>query len=79
MHTNTNTTYFTCNRNSSASHSNNFVETHTHTNNCNVQILPNRVRSIGEWMRKVKYDGSVEKAVLKDRADKAGADRFVKS
>jgi len=33
------------------------------------QILPNRVRSVEEWMRKVKYDGNF-KSILKDVEDK---------
>jgi hypothetical protein len=34
----------------------------------NAQILPTRVRSIEEWMRKVDYKGAV-KDVLKDHKD----------
>jgi len=34
------------------------------------KILPNRVRSIEEWMRKVKYKGEAVPGVLKDRVDR---------
>jgi hypothetical protein len=40
------------------------------------QILPKRVRSIEEWMRKVAYNGEAVTSVLKDLEDKAGRDRF---
>ncbi len=40
------------------------------------QILPNRVRSIEEWMRKVDYNGVEVKAILKDREDGSGRERF---
>ncbi len=40
------------------------------------QTLPNRVRSIEEWMRKVGYTGLEAKAVLKEREDGAGRERF---
>jgi len=39
------------------------------------EILPNRIRSIEEWMRRVGYTGEL-KMILKDREDKSGADRF---
>jgi len=40
-----------------------------------VKILPTRVRSIEEWMRKVGYTGAAA-SVLKDREDRSGGDRF---
>lgn len=39
------------------------------------KILPNRVKSIEEWMRKVGYQGD-RQLVLKDQQDKNGAGRF---
>jgi hypothetical protein len=35
----------------------------------NEQILPGRIRSLEEWMRKVNYDGKSGQNVLKDRED----------
>jgi len=41
------------------------------------KILPNRLRSIDEWMEKVGYNGN-SKVLLKDREDKNAEERFKK-